>query len=72
MCSVCSGRAIRHRQDYATILLLDHRYSTPRVYNKLPGWIGSRMQQYSRFGPAFAAVRKVKLFHLTTVFIVTS
>ncbi|XP_031550335.1 ATP-dependent DNA helicase DDX11-like [Actinia tenebrosa] len=52
------GRAIRHRQDYATILLLDHRYSTPRVYNKLPSWIGSRMQHYSRFGPAFAAVRK--------------
>lgn len=72
MCSVCSGRAIRHRQDYATILLLDHRYSTPRVYNKLPAWIGSRMQHYSRFGPAFAAVRKVKLFQLTTVFIGTS
>ncbi|KAL3899854.1 MAG: hypothetical protein SGCHY_001748 [Lobulomycetales sp.] len=31
------GRAIRHKQDFATIVLLDHRYS--RVFKKLPGWI---------------------------------
>ncbi|KAL9606008.1 MAG: hypothetical protein Q9179_000796 [Wetmoreana sp. 5 TL-2023] len=33
------GRAIRHRNDFASILLLDRRYSTPRITNKLPGWI---------------------------------
>ncbi len=33
------GRAIRHAQDYASIVLLDHRYSTPRIQGKLPGWI---------------------------------
>ncbi|KAF9733354.1 hypothetical protein PMIN06_005979 [Paraphaeosphaeria minitans] len=33
------GRAIRHRGDYAAILLLDRRYATPRIQAKLPGWI---------------------------------
>lgn len=33
------GRAIRHRQDYAVIMLFDQRYSLPRITNKLPKWI---------------------------------
>lgn len=33
------GRAIRHRGDYAGILLLDRRYGTPRIESKLPAWI---------------------------------
>ncbi|KAL8909198.1 MAG: hypothetical protein Q9207_000372 [Kuettlingeria erythrocarpa] len=33
------GRAIRHQSDFASILLLDRRYSTPRISDKLPGWI---------------------------------
>ncbi|KAL8779904.1 MAG: hypothetical protein Q9213_006726 [Squamulea squamosa] len=33
------GRAIRHQKDFASILLLDRRYATPRIVNKLPGWI---------------------------------
>ncbi|KAL8840570.1 MAG: hypothetical protein Q9170_001256 [Blastenia crenularia] len=33
------GRAIRHQKDFASILLMDRRYSTPRISNKLPGWI---------------------------------
>ncbi|XP_048589126.1 ATP-dependent DNA helicase DDX11 [Nematostella vectensis] len=52
------GRAIRHRQDYATILLLDPRYNTHRVSGKLPGWIASRLQHHARFGPAFGTIRK--------------
>ena len=35
----CIGRAIRHRGDYASILLLDKRYGTPRIEGKLPAWI---------------------------------
>lgn len=34
------GRAIRHANDYATILLVDLRYSRPRIRGKLPKWIG--------------------------------
>ncbi|MCJ1475199.1 ATP-dependent DNA helicase chl1 [Lambiella insularis] len=33
------GRAIRHQRDYATIIMLDRRYSTVRIQGKLPGWI---------------------------------
>ncbi|KAI9209497.1 Asp-Glu-Ala-Asp/His box polypeptide 11 [Polychytrium aggregatum] len=33
------GRAIRHKDDFACVLLLDKRYSTRRIQEKLPGWI---------------------------------
>lgn len=39
------GRAIRHQNDFACILLLDRRYSTPRIANKLPGWIQQGIDQ---------------------------
>ncbi|KAM4055814.1 helicase [Hirsutella rhossiliensis] len=37
------GRAIRHRGDYAAIVLADRRYGTERVRSKLPGWIRAAM-----------------------------
>ncbi|XP_033632189.1 ATP-dependent DNA helicase DDX11-like [Asterias rubens] len=52
------GRAIRHKDDYATILLLDQRYARPSVQSKLPAWIQTRMQTMPRFGPAFAMMSK--------------
>lgn len=33
------GRAIRHRGDYAAIVLVDRRFATERIRLKLPGWI---------------------------------
>ncbi|KAI3319874.1 DNA repair helicase [Xylariaceae sp. AK1471] len=33
------GRAIRHRNDYAAIVLIDRRFGTDRIKGKLPGWI---------------------------------
>lgn len=39
------GRAIRHKGDYASILLLDRRYSIPRIEGKLPGWIRQGMEK---------------------------
>ena len=33
------GRAIRHQNDYAAIIMLDRRYNTPRTQEKLPAWI---------------------------------
>ena len=37
------GRAIRHANDYAAIILIDKRYSLARIQAKLPGWIRSGM-----------------------------
>ena len=33
------GRAIRHKDDYASIYLVDRRYGSERIRGKLPGWI---------------------------------
>nr|XP_020857160.1 ATP-dependent DNA helicase DDX11 isoform X1 [Phascolarctos cinereus]XP_020857161.1 ATP-dependent DNA helicase DDX11 isoform X1 [Phascolarctos cinereus]XP_020857162.1 ATP-dependent DNA helicase DDX11 isoform X1 [Phascolarctos cinereus] len=52
------GRAIRHQQDFASILLLDQRYSRPSILAKLPSWIRDQVEIKATFGPAFAALRK--------------
>uniref|UniRef100_A0A8D0HC34 Helicase ATP-binding domain-containing protein n=1 Tax=Sphenodon punctatus TaxID=8508 RepID=A0A8D0HC34_SPHPU len=57
------GRAIRHQKDFASIVLLDHRYTRPAIFNKLPQWIRNRTQVKPAFGPAFAALRKVSSMH---------
>ena len=33
------GRAIRHREDYAAILMVDRRFGREGIRGKLPGWI---------------------------------
>jgi chromosome transmission fidelity protein 1 len=33
------GRVIRHKDDWASILLMDSRYEQDRIKGKLPGWI---------------------------------
>ena len=33
------GRVIRHKNDWASIILLDSRYAQKRIRGKLPGWI---------------------------------
>jgi chromosome transmission fidelity protein 1 len=35
----CIGRSIRHRNDYAGILLVDHRYGKENIRKQLPGWL---------------------------------
>ena len=41
------GRAIRHRNDYAAIVLVDRRFGTSRIQSKLPGWIRGGMAEQS-------------------------
>lgn len=37
------GRAIRHKEDWASILLFDRRFAGQRVSGKLPAWIKESM-----------------------------
>jgi len=55
------GRAIRHIGDYASIVLLDQRYGTPRVSTALPRWIRGSLTHHAAFGPAF---RQLRQFHV--------
>ncbi|KAL0257637.1 ATP-dependent DNA helicase chl1 [Diplodia seriata] len=41
----CVGRAIRHRGDYAAILLVDGRYEREGIRAKLPGWIRASLRR---------------------------
>lgn len=50
------GRSIRHGGDWASILLLDSRYCTPRVKSKLPGWIGDRVTEGGAWGGVMAGL----------------
>ncbi|KAG1169369.1 hypothetical protein G6F70_007532 [Rhizopus microsporus] len=52
------GRAIRHKGDYATIILLDKRYTTDRIRKKLPKWIGEHVENYDVFGKAMGRTSK--------------
>lgn len=44
----CIGRAIRHQNDYAAILMMDRRYGTKRIQDKLPGWIRGSLKEARR------------------------
>ncbi|KAH6614677.1 helicase C-terminal domain-containing protein, partial [Chaetomium sp. MPI-SDFR-AT-0129] len=37
------GRAIRHKGDYAAVVLVDRRFAADRIRGKLPGWIREGM-----------------------------
>lgn len=42
------GRAIRHRGDFAAIVLVDRRFGTERIRGKLPGWIQGGLREGSQ------------------------
>jgi len=44
------GRAIRHQRDWASLVLVDTRYSLPRIRHKLPSWISSGVKVTGTFG----------------------
>ena len=43
------GRAIRHINDYAVIILMDHRYTRPKTVSLLPKWIRASLHTYIQF-----------------------
>lgn len=54
----CIGRAVRHRNDYATVILLDQRYSRASTKDALPGWIKRSLKVYE-FDECFDSIEKV-------------
>ncbi|KAI0657701.1 DNA repair helicase [Cubamyces menziesii] len=46
------GRAIRHRGDWAALILVDGRYASGRIRKKLPKWIESGTTVAESFGQA--------------------
>jgi len=52
------GRAIRHKNDYAAILLIDKRYATERIRTKLPGWIKSSLKKPESIGDISKGLRE--------------
>ncbi|KAI5726255.1 hypothetical protein M8J77_025871 [Diaphorina citri] len=50
------GRAIRHANDYACMVLVDVRYESPAVRQMLPGWIRDHLRVAENFGSLFKSV----------------
>ncbi|KAL7077695.1 hypothetical protein ACQ4LE_003236 [Meloidogyne hapla] len=59
------GRVIRHKNDYAVILLLDQRFTQQFLGNGLPNWIKQRLINSSNFPEALGALIKFFRLHKT-------
>ncbi|XP_077295198.1 ATP-dependent DNA helicase DDX11 [Arctopsyche grandis] len=59
----CIGRAVRHAKDYATVILLDERYSRENVQSSLPKWIQRSLVPNAKFGSAFGSIGKFFSMH---------
>lgn len=55
------GRAIRHRSDYACLLLIDKRYNRTNISSKLPQWLATSFRQMNKFSDAKNAIEQ--FFH---------
>jgi chromosome transmission fidelity protein 1 len=50
---VCpAGRAIRHKNDWSMLVLVDTRYQSEKIHGKLPGWIEKSLVITQSFGQA--------------------
>ncbi len=57
----CIGRVIRHKGDWAAIILADARWAAPGSTNprrKLPAWIQESLQVASGFGEAYSKLTR--------------
>ncbi|CAH2105474.1 unnamed protein product [Euphydryas editha] len=54
----CIGRAVRHANDYACILLIDERYSRPQTISALPSFIQKSLIINCTFGQTVGSMAK--------------
>ena len=66
------GRAIRHRGDYACLLLIDKRYSRTNISSKLPHWLANSFHQMNKFQETSDAMGQVCRIASQTIFIRSS
>ncbi|CAK1546270.1 unnamed protein product [Leptosia nina] len=52
----CIGRAVRHANDYATVLLVDERYSRPQTIAALPSFIQKSLISNCSFGQTISSI----------------
>ncbi|TIC06905.1 DNA repair helicase [Wallemia mellicola] len=50
------GRAIRHQNDWAGLILIDKRFATSQIQNKLPGWIKKSVSVSNSFPQAIKTI----------------
>lgn len=53
------GRAIRHKNDYAAVYLVDKRFENPKIQEKLPSWIREFIEKKCGFAEV---ISKTKCF----------
>lgn len=54
----CIGRAIRHINDFASVVLIDERYASEHIQRKLPEWISRAIQAPPNFGGVQGSLAK--------------
>jgi chromosome transmission fidelity protein 1 len=50
------GRAIRHREDYAAIVLIDCRFASESITKFIPSWVKERLTVSASFGRGFSTL----------------
>lgn len=55
------GRAIRHKNDYAVVYLVDKRFENPKIQEKLPSWIKEFIEKKYMFAEV---ISKTKTFFI--------
>lgn len=63
------GRAIRHRGDYACLLLIDKRYSKSNIPSRLPQWLANSFRQMNNFDETSKAIQQVLFADYLSCFI---
>lgn len=58
----CIGRAVRHKDDYATVLLVDERFNRSSTKSSLPGWIKRSLRTPNGYQECFKFINEVRIF----------